>query len=61
MKRLIGIVSALFVLAAFSFGCSGLGYVSKDTNVKCPNCGQVFTIDKGMKSQPSQEEPRQVP
>jgi hypothetical protein len=31
-------------LAVFAFGCAG---ISKDTRVKCPKCGAVFTIDEG--------------
>lgn len=48
MKKLISMVLALAVLAAFSFGCAGM--VSKETKVKCPKCGAVFTIDEGLKA-----------
>jgi len=47
VKKLVSAVLALAVLAVFSFGC---GYVAKDTKVKCPKCGAVFTIDEGLKS-----------
>ncbi len=43
MKRYLGILLVLAILAAFSSGCAG---VSKDTQVKCPKCGAVFTIDE---------------
>jgi hypothetical protein len=36
---------ALILLAFFSFGCAG---ASKDTKVRCPTCGAVFTIDEGL-------------
>ncbi len=48
MKKLVSMVLALTFLAAFSFGCAQ--YVAKDTKVKCPKCGAVFTIDEGLKS-----------
>lgn len=41
-------VLAVAVLAAFTFGCAG--YVSKETKVKCPKCGAVFTVDEGIKA-----------
>jgi predicted nucleic acid-binding Zn ribbon protein len=33
------------MLAVFSIGCAG---VSKDTKIKCPKCGAVFTVDEGL-------------
>jgi hypothetical protein len=45
MKRVMSIFLALAILAVFSLGCGG---VSKDTKVKCPKCGAVFTIDEGL-------------
>jgi len=48
VKKALSMILALAVLAAFSFGCAG--YVSKDTKVKCPKCGAVFTIDEGLKA-----------
>jgi hypothetical protein len=45
MRKLVSIFLALAMLAVFSFGCAG---VAKDTKVKCPKCGAVFTIDEGM-------------
>jgi hypothetical protein len=50
VKKLISLVLALAFLAAFTLGCAG--YVSKDTKVKCPKCGAVFTIDEGLKGMP---------
>jgi len=48
VKKWISMVLALVVLAAFSFGCAG--FAAKDSKVKCPKCGAVFTIDEGIKS-----------
>ncbi len=48
MKKLVSMVLALAVLAVFSFGCGS--YVAKDTKVKCPKCGAVFTVDEGLKA-----------
>jgi len=45
MKKWVGIVLALAMLAVFSFGCAG---VSKDAKVRCPKCGAIFTIDEGL-------------
>jgi len=45
MKKWVSILLALAILAVFSAGCAGVG---KDTKVKCPKCGAVFTIDEGM-------------
>ena len=50
MKKWISMVLTLVVLAAFSLGCAGM--VSKETKVKCPKCGAVFTIDEGLKAMP---------
>ena len=48
MKKWINMVAALFVLAAFSLGCAGM--VGTDSQVKCPKCGAVFTVDEGIKA-----------
>ncbi len=48
MKKLVSMVLALAFLAVFSFGCAGM--VSKDTKVKCPKCGAVFTVDEAVKA-----------
>ncbi len=47
MKKLLIMVSAIVVLSAFVIGCAG--QVSKETKVKCPKCGAVFTVDEGIK------------
>ena len=46
MKKLISLVLAVAVLASFTLGCAG--YVGKETKVKCPKCGAVFTVDEGL-------------
>jgi hypothetical protein len=48
VKKLISLVLALAVLATFSLGCAG--YAAKESKVKCPKCGAVFTIDEGLKT-----------
>jgi hypothetical protein len=35
------------VVAIFSFGCGS--YAAQESNIKCPKCGAVFTIDEGLK------------
>jgi hypothetical protein len=35
----------LAILTICFFGCAG---VSKDTEVKCPKCGAIFTVDEGV-------------
>lgn len=46
MKTLLNWIMALVVLVTFSAGCGGM--VNKQTKVKCPKCGQVFTVDEGI-------------
>ncbi len=48
MKKLVSLFLALAVLALFTLGCGGM--VGKETKVKCPKCGAVFTIDEGLKA-----------
>ena len=48
MKRLVSLVLALVLMLVFSMGCGG--YASRETKVKCPKCGAVFTIDEGLKA-----------
>ena len=48
MKKLISLVLAVAFMAAFTLGCAG--YASKETKVKCPKCGAVFTVDEGIKA-----------
>ncbi len=46
MRRWMSIFWVLAILAVFSFGCAG---VARDTKIKCPKCGAVFTTDEGLK------------
>ena len=46
MRKWVSIFLALAVLAVFSIGCAG---IQKDTKVKCPKCGAVFTVEEGLK------------
>jgi hypothetical protein len=46
MRKWVSIFLALAILAGFSLGCAGL---QKDTKVKCPKCGAVFSIEEGVK------------
>jgi len=46
MRKWVSIFMLLAVLAVFSLGCAG---VSKDTKIKCPKCGAVFTGEEGVK------------
>ena len=48
MNKLISLVLAVAFMAAFTLGCAG--YASKETKVKCPKCGTVFTVDEGIKA-----------
>ena len=48
MKKIMSLILVIAVLAVFSFGCTGM--VSKETQVKCPKCGAVFTVDEGIKA-----------
>ena len=45
MRRWASLLLALALLAVFSFGCAG---VAKETKIKCPKCGAVFTVDEGL-------------
>ena len=48
MKKLANSIMAIAVLLMFSAGCAGMP--TKDTKVKCPKCGTVFTVDEGIKA-----------
>lgn len=48
MKKLVSLISIIALAMVISMGCAG--YVTKDTKVKCPKCGAVFTIDEGLKA-----------
>ena len=45
MRKLMSVFLALTILAVFSFGCAG---IARDTKIKCPKCGAVFTVDEGL-------------
>ena len=44
MGRLMSILMVLVMVAAFTLGCG----MAKDTKIKCPKCGAVFTVDEGL-------------
>ena len=46
MKKMVSLILAVMVLMAFSFGCA---MAPKETKLKCPKCGAVFTVDEGIK------------
>ncbi len=48
MKKLVSLVLALVLMVVFSMGCAG--YTARETKVKCPKCGAVFTVDEGLKA-----------
>ena len=45
MRKWVSMLLALALLAVFSFGCAN---VTKETKIKCPKCGAVFTVDEGL-------------
>ena len=45
MRKLVSFFLALAILSVFSFGCAG---IDKQTKIKCPKCGAVFTVDEGL-------------
>ncbi len=45
MRKWISLFLALVALAVFSLGCA---QVSKETKIKCPKCGAIFTVDEGL-------------
>jgi len=45
MKNWVSLLLILGILAVFSFGCAS---IAKDTKVKCPKCGAIFTVDEGL-------------
>jgi len=47
MKKRVSVFSTLLFVAMFSFGCGQ--YAATESNLKCPKCGAVFTIDEGLK------------
>jgi len=44
MRKWVSIFLALAILSVFSFGCG----ITKDTKIKCPKCGAIFTADEGL-------------
>jgi hypothetical protein len=42
----LNIFLVVAIVAFLSFGCAG---ISKDTKVKCPKCGTVFSVSEGLK------------
>lgn len=48
MKRWVLLFLTFLVVGVLTMGCAG--YVGKETKVKCPKCGAVFTIDEGLKN-----------
>jgi hypothetical protein len=46
MRKWIIIFLAMVLLAVFSFGCAE---ITKETKIKCPKCGAVFTTEEGLK------------
>ena len=45
MRKWVSMLLALALMAVFSFGCAN---VSRETKIKCPKCGAVFTVDEGL-------------
>lgn len=45
MRKWMSIFLALAILAVCSFGCAG---IQNDAKVKCPKCGQIFTINEDL-------------
>lgn len=44
-RNWVALPLVLVILALFSLGCTG---ITKDTKIKCPKCGAVFTIQEGL-------------
>ena len=47
MRKWVSFLMVLAILAVFSLGCTAS--ISKDTKIKCPKCGAVFTGEEGVK------------
>jgi hypothetical protein len=45
MRKRVSLFLAVAILAICFFGCTG---ISEDTQVKCPKCGAIFTVDEGL-------------
>jgi predicted Zn finger-like uncharacterized protein len=48
MKKLTSLVLGVAFMAVFTLGCAGSA--SRETKVKCAKCGNVFTVDEGIKA-----------
>jgi outer membrane lipoprotein-sorting protein len=44
MTKWMSIFFALMLLTVFSIGCTG---ASKETKIRCPKCGAIFSIEEG--------------
>lgn len=45
MKKRVGVLLTMVMVALLLFGCVE---ISKDTKIKCPKCGAVFTGQEGV-------------
>lgn len=45
MMKWTRILLVLLILASLSFGCA---QIAKETKIKCPKCGTIFTVDEGL-------------
>ena len=45
MRKCAGMLFLLALLAVFAWGCSP---ITKETKIKCPKCGAIFTTDEGL-------------
>jgi len=44
MKKWLGILLILTILASFSLGCAE---IKNERKIKCPKCGNLFRPDRG--------------
>ncbi len=45
MKKSVSLLLILGFLALFPYGCAG---IARETKIKCPKCGAIFTVDEGL-------------
>lgn len=45
MKKRLGILLILTILASFSLGCAE---IKNERKIKCPKCGNLFKTDQGL-------------
>lgn len=51
MKRVANSIMAALVLLTFAaVGCGPRAAYTRDTKVKCPRCGAIFTVDEGLRA-----------